>query len=64
MKYFVARNLENSIIQILKDIRLLNKKNNSILLSPASASFDQFLNFEDRGNKFKKLSIKYARKYI
>ena len=64
VKYFVARNLENSIIQILKDIRLLNKKNNSILLSPASASFDQFLNFEDRGNKFKKLSIKYARKYI
>ena len=64
VKYFVARDLKNSIIQIMKDIRLLNKKNNSILLSPASASFDQFSNFEDRGNKFKKLSIKYARKYI
>ncbi len=64
VKYFVARNLKNSIIQIMKDIRFLNKKNNSILLSPASASFDQFLNFEDRGDKFKKLSIKYARKYI
>ena len=48
----------------MKDIRIQNKKNNSILLSPATASYDQFLNFEDRGNKFKKLSIKYARKYI
>ena len=48
----------------MKDIRFLNKENNSILFSPASASFDQFLNFEDRGNTFKKLSIKYARKYI
>ena len=48
----------------MRDIRTQNKKNNSILLSPASASYDQFLNFEERGNKFKKLSIKYARKYI
>ncbi len=64
VKYFIAKNLKNSIIQIMKDIRFLNKKNNSILLSPASASFDQFLNFENRGNEFKKLSIRYARKYI
>ena len=48
----------------MRDIRTQNKKNNSILLSPASASYDQFLNFEERGNKFKKLSFKYARKYI
>ena len=62
--YFIAGNLKNSIVQIMRDIRIQNKKNNSILLSPASASYDQFSNFEDRGNKFKKLSIKYARKYI
>ena len=64
VEYFIAGTLKNSIAQIMKDIRIQNKKNNSILLSPASASYDQFLNFEDRGNKFKELSIKYARKYI
>ena len=64
VEYFIAGNLKNSIVQIMRDIRTQNKKNNSILLSPASASYDQFLNFEERGNKFKKLSIKYARKYI
>ena len=40
----------------MKDIKISNRKNNNILLSPASASFDQFLNFEKRGEKFKKLS--------
>ena len=32
---------------ILKDIKLFNKKKNTILLSPASASYDQFLNNKD-----------------
>ena len=40
-------------MRALKDIKLFIKKNNTILLSPASASFDQFLNFEKRGEKFK-----------
>ena len=42
VNYFIAHNLKNSIIQILKDIKFYKKKNNVILLSPASASFDQF----------------------
>ena len=41
---------------------LLNE--NIILLSPCAASFDQFKNFEDRGNQFKKLSKIYAKKLI
>ena len=64
IKHCVARNLRNSIIQILKDIKSLKEEKNIILLSPAAASFDQFKNFENRGNEFKKLSRLYAKKFI
>ncbi len=64
VNYFVAKNLNKAIIQIIKDINIFKTDGNSILLSPASASFDQFLNFEKRGNEFKKLSKFYAKKYI
>ena len=64
VNYYVSKNLKNSITKILQDIKRHKTKNNIILLSPASASFDQFLNFEKRGEKFKKLSKYYARKYI
>ncbi len=60
-----TKNLKNSIIQILKDCK--NEQNNYhkfVLFSPAAASFDQFINFESRGEKFKKLSKIYARKLI
>ncbi len=62
--YKITKNLKNSIIQILQDIKIYKYKYNNILLSPASASFDQFINFEKRGEKFKELSCHYARKYI
>lgn len=62
--YQVTRNLKNSLTNIFKDIRISNRKENIILLSPASASFDQFNNFERRGEEFKKLSNYYARKFI
>ena len=62
--YHVSLNLKNSIIKILKDIKIYKKKSNTILLSPASASFDQYLNFEKRGDEFKKLTKYYARKYF
>ncbi len=60
----ISKNLKNSVIRICKDVRLFGKKNNIILLSPAAASFDQFLNFEKRGEEFKKLSRHYARKFL
>ena len=62
--FSITKNLKNSIIQILKDIKLKKYSNKSILLSPAAASFDQFANFEERGEEFKKLSNVYARKFI
>ncbi len=64
VNFTVTNNLKNSIFQISKDIKFFKKKNNTILLSPASASFDQYLNFENRGNEFKKLIKTYASKFI
>ena len=60
----ITKNLKTSIIQALKDIKIFKKSNNTILLSPSAASFDQFKSFEDRGEQFKKLSKIYAKKYI
>ena len=64
INFSVTRNLKNSIIQIFNDIKLQKKNEKVILLSPAAASFDQFKNFEKRGEKFKILCRKYARRYI
>jgi len=64
VKFSVTKNLKDAIISALKDIKLFKKINNTILLSPGAASFDQFKNFENRGNEFKKLSILYAKKFI
>jgi len=64
VKFSVTKNLKNAIISSLKDIKLFRKINNTILLSPSAASFDQFKNFENRGNEFKKLSKLYAKKFI
>ena len=56
--------IENALQDIIKDLFLLRQKQATILLSPASASYDQFNNFVERGNHFKKLTLKYARKFI
>ena len=62
--FSITKNLKNSIIKISKDIGLQKHRNNSVLLSPGAASFDQFENFEKRGEEFKRLCRKYARKFI
>ena len=64
INFSITNNLKKSLIKIFQDIKLLNLKRNVILLSPAAASYDQFKNFEKRGNEFKKLSKLYARKFI
>ncbi len=62
---YVANSLENSIIKVHQDIKFLRqKKKYVILLSPAAASYDQYLNFEKRGEKFKKLVYHYAKKFV
>ena len=52
------RIMVGTLIQVGKEIfkETSNKSNEiTVLLSPAASSFDQFLNFENRGNAFKSL---------
>ncbi len=44
-------NLKNAILEIKKDLKK-DKKKKIVLFSPAAASFDQFRDFEHRGNYF------------
>ena len=53
--------LRNAILTINNDIKK-DKNNKTILFSPAAASFDQFKNFEHRGEYFNIL-IKKANFY-
>ena len=64
INFLITKNLKNSIIQIFRDIKSQKKTNKTILLSPAAASFDQYSNFENRGEEFKILCRKYVRKLI
>lgn len=54
----VKHNLEDATKASINMARETSSK--SILLSPACASFDQYQNFEERGNHFKKIIKKYT----
>ena len=60
----LSKTLKKAVISIFLDMQKINNKNITVLLSPASASYDQFLNFEQRGNKFKQIVKNYARRHI
>ena len=53
--YTLSYTLKNAVKNLCNELK--NKKNlhNTVLFSPAAASFDQFRNFEDRGKQFKNL---------
>ena len=53
--------LESAIDSIFNDLISLDYKV-TILFSPASSSFDQFKNFEERGNIFNKIIMKRINK--
>ena len=65
--FYVARCLKKAVLKIIEEIKKKQKLSNNIkytmLFSPAAASFDQFKNFEDRGNKFKEFVMKEMIKY-
>ena len=51
----VCKTLNRAVISVYQDTKNITNKKITILLSPAAASYDQFKNFEERGNLFKKL---------
>ena len=49
------KNLNLAVSAIFKNINKKKRSNNTILFSPASASFDSFKNFEERGLYFNRI---------
>ena len=45
----------NTLEEAVEKAKEVSKKGDVVLFSPASASFDMFKNFEERGNKFKQI---------
>ena len=62
IEYKISKNLNNSLLQVFKDLRKKEEQKKILLFSPSAASFDQFKNFEDRGKYFNKIIKKYLKK--
>ena len=59
--FIISKSIKNAINKIYEDLKFSKNLKNTILLSPAAASFDQFNNFENRGKYFKNLIFKKFR---
>ncbi len=54
-KFNIQISKSETLYQAIKEISKEHNKNSVAILSPASASFDQFKSYQERGDKFKKL---------
>ena len=64
IKYKISFNLKNAVKDVFKELLLTKNNKTIVLFSPASASYDQFNNFTERGNQFKKIIKVYAKKFL
>ena len=65
INFEVSKTLNNAIKNIFYEIKKMEfNKEIKILLSPASASYDQYKNFEERGKDFKKLVKLYGKNFF
>ena len=65
VKFKITKTLNQSLSLLFKEIKKIPKgKEITILFSPSSASYDQYKNFNERGNHFKKLVRFYAKKFF
>ncbi len=64
IKYKISYNLKDAIKDVFEELILSKSDKVTILFSPASASYDQFENFVDRGNQFKKAIKDYAKRFL
>lgn len=67
VKSYRCHKLDKAVIKAfklaIKDLKKGKVEKPVILLSPATASFDQYKSFEDRGNHFKQLFMEIKNKY-
>jgi len=64
IKYKISINLKDAIKDVFRELVLTKNIEATVLFSPASASYDQFNNFVERGNLFKKITKKYVKKFF